>query len=184
MNVVTYKFVFSTAVALVVKTVLVVNSHPSRPPHLSELQQKAPKAHYVLQYMKANTPMKCHQCQQCKQFSRVSTLNSASSVSILSNLQRAATSISDGLFINVFDVTIWDFCFSETRRIMMRVIGLTDLRRYLLAKSIDQPRRLTMTHCGDEEFTFGIFLSDQIPVIGQCSNRLTICDSVADVPES
>ena len=66
----------------------------------------------------------------------------------------------------------------------MRVIGLTDLRRYLLAESIDQPRRLTMTHCGDEEFTFGIFLSDQIPVIGQCSNRLTIYDSVADVPES
>ena len=48
----------------------------------------------------------------------------------------------------------------------MRVIGLTDLRRYLLAKSIDQPRRLTMTHCGDEEFTFGIFFSDQSPVIG------------------
>ena len=53
----------------------------------------------------------------------------------------------------------------------MRVIGLTDLRRYLLAKSIDQPRRLTMTHCGDEEFFFEIFLSDQSPVIGQCSNR-------------
>ena len=93
-------------------------------------------------------------------------MSSVSAVQVVQPCKRGATSISDDLFINVFDGTIWDFCFSETRRIMMRVIGLTDLRRYLLAKSIDQPRRLTMTHCGDEEFTFGIFLSDQSPDIG------------------
>ena len=48
----------------------------------------------------------------------------------------------------------------------MRVIGLTDLRRYLLAKSIDQPRRLTMTHCGDEEFTFGNFYRTRVRTLG------------------